>query len=116
MPSAVPVLIPFCRHWACGFLFCAREHYVDDDMNSSSNLWVPSKDCTSISCFFHAKYDSSASSSYKANGSSFEIHYGSGSLSGIISHDAFGIGDLKLKTVTFAEALKEPGLTFAFGK
>ena len=23
-----------------------------------SNLWVPSASCTSIACFFHAKYDS----------------------------------------------------------
>ncbi|KAF8342183.1 aspartic peptidase domain-containing protein [Cantharellus anzutake] len=83
---------------------------------SSSNLWVPSKSCTSIACFFHAKYDSSASSTYKANGSTFDIAYGSGSLSGIVSHDAFSIGDLSLGSVTFAEALKEPGLTFAFGK
>jgi len=82
----------------------------------SSNLWVPSKDCTSISCFFHAKYDASASSTFKANGSTFDITYGSGSLSGIISQDAFSIGDLKVDSLLFAEALKEPGLTFAFGK
>jgi saccharopepsin len=82
----------------------------------SSNLWVPSKDCSSIACFFHAKYDSSASTTYKANGSTFDISYGSGSLSGIVSHDAFKIGDLKLNKVAFAEALREPGLAFAFGK
>jgi len=82
----------------------------------SSNLWVPSKDCTSIACFFHAKYDSSSSSTYRANGSAFEIHYGSGSLSGIVSHDTVSISDLKLRRVAFAEALKEPGLTFAFGR
>jgi len=82
----------------------------------SSNLWVPSKDCSSIACFFHSKYDSSSSKSYKANGSTFDIAYGSGSLSGIVSHDSFTIGDLSIDSVTFAEALKEPGLAFAFGK
>jgi saccharopepsin len=82
----------------------------------SSNLWVPSKDCTSIACFFHAKYDSSASSSYKANGTKFEIHYGTGSMEGVVSQDTLRIGDLDIKKQDFAEATSEPGLTFAFGK
>jgi len=82
----------------------------------SSNLWVPSTQCTSIACFLHAKYDSSASSTYKANGSSFSIQYGSGSMEGFVSQDAFTIGDLSIKDLDFAEATKEPGLAFAFGK
>ncbi|KIR53730.1 saccharopepsin [Cryptococcus gattii Ru294] len=82
----------------------------------SSNLWVPSVGCTSIACFLHSKYDSSQSSTYKANGSDFEIHYGSGSLEGFISQDTLAIGDLTIKGQDFAEATKEPGLAFAFGK
>ena len=82
----------------------------------SSNLWVPSKDCNSIACYLHTKYDSSASSTYKRNGSDFEIRYGSGSLSGFISQDTVTIGDLKIKHQDFAEATSEPGLAFAFGR
>ncbi|CED83874.1 aspartic peptidase a1 [Phaffia rhodozyma] len=82
----------------------------------SSNLWVPGKGCSSIACFLHAKYDSSASSTYKANGSSFEIAYGSGSLEGFISNDVLSIGDITVKKQDFAESTKEPGLAFAFGK
>ncbi|KAI4165072.1 MAG: hypothetical protein LQ342_001349 [Letrouitia transgressa] len=82
----------------------------------SSNLWVPSQDCVSIACFLHSSYDSSASSTYKKNGSSFEIQYGSGSLSGFISQDIIQIGDLKVKHQDFAEATSEPGLAFAFGR
>jgi saccharopepsin len=82
----------------------------------SSNLWVPSTQCTSIACFLHAKYDSSASSSYKANGSEFSIQYGSGSMEGFVSQDTLNIGDLSIKGQDFAEATKEPGLAFAFGK
>ncbi|CAK5275513.1 unnamed protein product [Mycena citricolor] len=82
----------------------------------SSNLWVPSSGCTSIACFLHAKYDASASSTYKKNGTTFEIHYGSGSMEGIVSNDMFTIGDLKVPKLDFAEATKEPGLAFAFGK
>ena len=82
----------------------------------SSNLWVPSQECNSIACYLHTKYDSSASSTYKKNGSDFEIRYGSGSLSGFVSQDTIQIGDLKVKKQDFAEATSEPGLAFAFGR
>lgn len=82
----------------------------------SSNLWVPSESCVSISCFLHAKYDNSESSTYHKNGSHFEIQYGSGSMEGFVSNDDFTIGDLKLKGIDFAEATSEPGLAFVMGK
>ncbi|KAI0968488.1 aspartic peptidase domain-containing protein [Xylaria arbuscula] len=82
----------------------------------SSNLWVPSQSCSSIACFLHSKYDSSSSSSYKSNGTEFEIRYGSGSLSGFVSQDLVTIGDLQIKGQDFAEATSEPGLAFAFGR
>lgn len=82
----------------------------------SSNLWVPSAECGSLACFLHAKYDHSESSSYKENGTDFSIRYGSGSLEGYISQDTLTIGDLVIPKQDFAEATKEPGLAFAFGK
>ncbi|KAI9888647.1 MAG: Vacuolar protease A [Vezdaea aestivalis] len=82
----------------------------------SSNLWVPSSSCSSISCFLHSTYDSSSSSTYHKNGSNFEIRYGSGSLSGFISQDTVTIGDLKIKRQDFAEATEEPGIAFIFGQ
>lgn len=82
----------------------------------SSNLWVPSSDCSSISCFLHNKYDSSSSSTYQKNGSEFNIRYGSGSLSGFVSQDNVKIGDLEIENQHFAEATEEPGLAFIFGK
>lgn len=82
----------------------------------SSNLWVPSKKCTSIACFLHTKYDSAQSSTYKANGSEFSIQYGSGSMEGFVSQDTLKIGDIVIPKQDFAEATKEPGLAFAFGK
>ncbi|KAA6411733.1 MAG: vacuolar protease A [Lasallia pustulata] len=82
----------------------------------SSNLWVPSSGCGSIACYLHTKYDSSVSSTYKKNGSEFEIRYGSGSLSGFVSQDVVQVGDIKIKHQDFAEATSEPGLAFAFGR
>ncbi|KAI2635684.1 Asp-domain-containing protein [Hypomontagnella submonticulosa] len=82
----------------------------------SSNLWVPSSSCGSIACYLHSKYDSSASSTYKQNGTEFEIRYGSGSLSGFVSQDVLTIGDMTVKNQDFAEATSEPGLAFAFGR
>ncbi|KAI6047150.1 Asp-domain-containing protein [Pisolithus marmoratus] len=82
----------------------------------SSNLWVPSSKCTSIACFLHAKYDSRASKTHKANGSEFSIQYGSGSMEGFVSQDTLTIGDLTVRHQDFAEATREPGLAFAFGK
>jgi len=79
-------------------------------------LWVPSSECGSIACYLHTKYDSSSSSTYKKNGTAFEIRYGSGSLSGFVSQDVMTIGDLKIKDQIFAEATEEPGLAFAFGR
>jgi saccharopepsin len=82
----------------------------------SSNLWVPSQKCSSIACFLHTKYDSSASSTYKANGTEFKIQYGSGAMEGFVSQDTLTIGDITIKKQEFAEATSEPGLAFAFGK
>jgi len=82
----------------------------------SSNLWVPSTRCNSIACFLHRRYDATLSSSYQENGTEFAIHYGSGSLEGVISNDVLRVGDVLIESQDFAESIKEPGLTFAFGK
>ncbi|KAI9593118.1 endopeptidase [Syncephalis fuscata] len=82
----------------------------------SSNLWVPSTHCSSIACFFHKRFDSEQSSTFKPNGTEFAIRYGTGSLTGIISTDQLTIGDLIVKDAGFGESVEEPGLTFAMGR
>eukprot|EP00028_Trichosphaerium_sp_Am-I-7-wt_P008821 CAMPEP_0168523844 /NCGR_PEP_ID=MMETSP0405-20121227/10247_1 /TAXON_ID=498012 /ORGANISM="Trichosphaerium sp, Strain Am-I-7 wt" /LENGTH=360 /DNA_ID=CAMNT_0008545839 /DNA_START=113 /DNA_END=1195 /DNA_ORIENTATION=+ len=78
----------------------------------SSNLWIPSKKCTTRTCTSHRQYDSSASSTYKANGTHWQIFYGTGDADGFLSTDTFSLADLKVKNQTFGEALQEDPTAF----
>lgn len=83
----------------------------------SSNLWVPSAKCYfSVSCYFHSKYKSSHSSTYKRNGTSAAIQYGTGAISGFFSQDNVKVGDLVVKNQDFIEATKEASITFLAAK
>lgn len=84
----------------------------------SSNLWIPSSKCSFIviPCDLHHKYHSSQSSSYVANGTDFEIEYGSGKMSGFLSQDTVTVAGIPVKNQVFAEATHEPGLAFMFAK
>ncbi|KAK4386711.1 Aspartic proteinase A1 [Sesamum angolense] len=75
----------------------------------SSNLWVPSSKCYfSLPCYVHSKYRSSQSRTYKMNGKSAAIQYGTGSISGFL----VGI----TSRLEFIEATSEPGVTFLVAK
>ncbi|KAE8689695.1 Aspartic proteinase A2 [Hibiscus syriacus] len=83
----------------------------------SSNLWVPSAKCYfSVACYFHSKYKSGDSSTYKKNGKSASIQYGTGAISGFFSNDNVQVGHLVVKDQDFIEATKEPGVTFVAAK
>jgi cathepsin D len=84
----------------------------------SSNLWVPSSKCpiTNIACLLHNKYHADKSTSYVANGTAFNITYGSGGVSGQLSVDNLEVSGLQISKQTFAEILKESGLSFIAGK
>ncbi|ETE71687.1 Cathepsin E [Ophiophagus hannah] len=78
----------------------------------SSNLWVPSIYCVSKACVEHSRFHPSQSSTYTEVGTPFSIHYGTGSLTGIIGMDQVTVEGLTIVNQQFAESVSEPGNTF----
>jgi hypothetical protein len=79
----------------------------------SSNLWVPSSKCTNCG-LFKPKYDHTKSSTYVANGTIFNIEYGSGPVAGFMSEDSVTVGSSTVENVLFAEITDVSGLGLAF--
>ncbi|GMF27739.1 unnamed protein product [Phytophthora lilii] len=75
----------------------------------SSNLWVPDKKFGS-----HNVYDHDQSSTYKPNGTAFNIMYGSGPVSGFLSQDKLELGGLTVPDQFFAEVNVTKGLGPAY--
>ncbi|XP_017075586.2 lysosomal aspartic protease [Drosophila eugracilis] len=86
----------------------------------SANLWVLSSKCpdTVKSCANHDKYNSSASTTYKAINTPFTIEYGSDSeggviaLSGFESQDTVNIAGFAIKNQVFSEITNTPETAF----
>ena len=83
----------------------------------SSNLWVDNTKC-GLTCLLKHKYDSTKSSTYKANGTVFNIQYGSGPVSGHLSSDSVAWGSISTPDITFAEVdtVSGLGLGYIIGK
>jgi hypothetical protein len=79
----------------------------------SSNLWVPNKDCCGA-LSQHNFYHHDKSATYTANGTTFNIRYGSGPVAGFYSGDRIQIGDVSIDDYTFAEVNDVSGLGAAF--
>lgn len=79
----------------------------------SSNLWIPGKRCGS-KCIPHPLFDSAKSSTFKPNGTEFELKYGSGPVKGIMSYDTCYLGDLPIQNQMFGEVYDPTGLGMAY--
>ncbi|XP_072234017.1 nothepsin [Leuresthes tenuis] len=82
----------------------------------SSDLWVPSSYCVSQACALHRSFKAFQSTSFRHDGRTFGIHYGSGHLLGVMGRDTLKIGDLTTLNQEFGESVYEPGATFATAK
>lgn len=93
----------------------AKEFQVIYD-TGSSNLWLPSSNCSD--CGLKPRYDHTKSSTYKANGTIFNIQYGSGPVSGFLSEDSTEVGGITVPNQLFAEItdVKGLGAAYAAGK
>merc|ERR1712046_417733 len=78
----------------------------------SSNLWVSNIKPGILSS--HQYYDHSKSSTYVANGTVFNIEYGSGPVSGVYSEETISIGGIEIPGYTFAEVDNVKGLGPAY--
>ena len=78
----------------------------------SSNLWLYSKSCWAIPCWYHALYDHKKSSTYESDGEAFDITYGSGSIKGTVSKDTAAITEDITAPMSFGEITGVSGLAF----
>merc|ERR1711998_746778 len=82
-----------------------------------STWGVPNKDCCGI-LSKHNFYHHDKSSTYTKNGTTFNIQYGSGPVSGFYSRDAMTLGGVKVDDYLFAEVnnVKGLGVAYSIGK
>ena len=86
----------------------------------SSNLWVPGKNSSFVTCWLHKRLDMSKASSFKTDGREYKVQYGSGPVEGTFGSDTVKIGDIEVKDQAFAMVTKVSfgplNLAFAAGK
>lgn len=85
------------------------QHFEIVPDTGSSNLWLWSSACTASFCTSNPQYDNSASSTYTADGESFQIQYGSGAVTGTVSKDTVDFGNGVAKQFGFGEITQASG-------
>ncbi|CAG8749859.1 4391_t:CDS:2, partial [Dentiscutata erythropus] len=77
---------------------------------ASSDLWVPSVNCTSLACRKHNRFNENLSETFTFIGTSFDMEYGSseaGAISGVIVKDNILIGGVESVGQMFGLTLEE---------
>ncbi|XP_065540487.1 pepsin A-like [Lathamus discolor] len=80
----------------------------------SSNLWVPSVYCASLSCSNHRRFNPAKSSTFISTNESLYIAYGTGSMSGVLGYDTVKVADIEVYNQIFGLSESEPGDFFYY--
>ncbi|KAM6960840.1 gastricsin-like [Aplochiton taeniatus] len=78
----------------------------------SSNLWVDSTLCNTQACTTHTQFNPQDSSTYSANGQSFYLPYGAGSLDGVFGYDTVTVAGITITNQEIGLSTNEPGQNF----
>jgi len=77
----------------------------------SSNLWVYDQGCHTVACLRHDRFKESNSTSFKKDGTAFDIQYGSGGVDGVVGRDTAALGESSA-SMGFGLINKTSGPTF----
>ncbi|NXX77794.1 PEPA protein, partial [Urocolius indicus] len=80
----------------------------------SSNLWVPSIYCSSVSCSNHKRFNPNKSSTFVSTNDTVEITYGTGSMTGILGYDTVAVSGIDVTNQIFGLSETEPGDFFYY--
>ncbi|XP_028359066.1 pepsin B isoform X2 [Phyllostomus discolor] len=80
----------------------------------SSNLWVPSTYCQSQACSNHHRFNPSLSSTFRNNGQTYTLSYGSGSLSVVLGYDTVTVQGIVVNNQEFGLSENEPSSPFYY--
>nr|XP_019586132.1 PREDICTED: gastricsin [Rhinolophus sinicus] len=80
----------------------------------SSDLWVPSTYCQSQACANHNRFNPSLSSTFRNNGQTYTLSYGSGSLSVVLGYDTVTVQNIVVNNQEFGLSENEPNNPFYY--
>ncbi|XP_019586132.2 pepsin B [Rhinolophus sinicus] len=80
----------------------------------SSNLWVPSTYCQNQACANHNRFNPSLSSTFRNNGQTYTLSYGSGSLSVVLGYDTVTVQNIVVNNQEFGLSENEPNNPFYY--
>ncbi|KAF0532745.1 acid protease [Gigaspora margarita] len=78
----------------------------------SSDLWVPSQNCTQYSCSIHKRFNESLSKTFNRIGTPFSLRYEAGTVSGITGKDNVLVGEIESEGQIFGLVQEEDGDEF----
>ncbi|RIB15553.1 aspartic peptidase domain-containing protein [Gigaspora rosea] len=79
----------------------------------SSDLWVPSQNCTQYDCSIHKRFNESLSKTFNPIGTPFDIEYGAGEVAGITGKGNVLVGGIETVGQIFGLVQEEYGDFFA---